>query len=441
MAPKPKNVNNSNEMKLSALPQEPSSSVSESQTNSSRVDHLFVNWLPKRLEEKRNLVKTIKSIYQWNLTRDGKIVSIWTLDVKNGNGSIYGGVPKDCKPDCMITIDENDAIELLEGTLDPAKAFMSGKMKVSGNLMAAHKFQQFWSEEMLNKRSISDIVAQTTATPIVSSIDPANDEAILQSIPTDGLKSDIVFNIIKARMNEEPDLVKAMKFLIQFNITKNGKIVSVWTTDTKVEGGQVYRSPPKAKPDAIVNIDDENYVKILFGKLNPQRAFMTGKVSVKGNILLLQKLDTFWNEVQGSRNDPEFPIVKELMLNQPLIPGLKSEVIVFDLIQRLVRLPNLLSDGSIVEFDITKDGRLASKWTLKFIAGQRIGVLQRANNSPKLDPNISLTIDDNDFVRLSYNTIKLEDAIARGTVKYRGDRDSVVKLSKLFTTPLIKAKL
>jgi hypothetical protein len=42
---------------------------------------------------------------------------------------------------------------------------------------------------------------------------------------------------------------------------------------------------------------------------------MTGKVSVKGNIMLLQKLDTFWNQVQGSRNDPEFPIVKELMLN------------------------------------------------------------------------------------------------------------------------------
>jgi hypothetical protein len=31
--------------------------------------------------------------------------------------------------------------------------------------------------------------------------------------------------------------------------------------------------------------------------------------------MLLQKLDTFWNQVQGSRNDPEFPIVKELMLN------------------------------------------------------------------------------------------------------------------------------
>lgn len=113
---------------------------------------------------------------------------------------------------------------------------MGGKMKISGNVMAAHKFQQFWSEEMINgsKKSLSQLVSQTgsgstTATPIVSSIDPAKDSALLQSIPTDGLKSDIIFNIIKNRMNEEPDLVRAMKFVIQFNITKNGKIVAVWS--------------------------------------------------------------------------------------------------------------------------------------------------------------------------------------------------------------------
>lgn len=153
-------------------------------------------------------------------------------------------------------------------------------------------------------------------------------------------------------------------------------------TDTKTEGGQVYRDNPKVKPDAIVNVDDENYVKILFGKLNPQRAFMTGKIGVKGNILLLQKLDTFWNQVQGQRNDPELPIVKEIMLKdvmtnsngvktlchwrqnflQPLKPGLKSELVIFDLIQKLVRLPNLLDAGSSVLIQINKDGSPAAKW-------------------------------------------------------------------------------
>jgi len=41
--------------------------------------------------------------------------------MKNGRGSIYSGPPKDCKPDCTITIDENDAIQLLDGSLDAAK--------------------------------------------------------------------------------------------------------------------------------------------------------------------------------------------------------------------------------------------------------------------------------------------------------------------------------
>lgn len=43
---------------------------------------------------------------------------------------------------------------------------------------------------------------------------------------------------------------------------------------------------------------------------------MTGKVKVKGNILLLQKLDGFWTQVQGSRSDPEMPYFQSLMLKE-----------------------------------------------------------------------------------------------------------------------------
>ncbi|CAG2113285.1 unnamed protein product [Medioppia subpectinata] len=208
-----------------------------------------------------------------------------------------------------------------------------------------------------------------------------------------------------------------------------------------VDGGEVYRSAPKVKPDAIVNVDDENYVRILFGQLNPQRAFMTGKISVKGNILLLQKLDSFWNQVQGQRKDPEMPQVKDIMLKDPMKPGLKSEVIIFDLIQKLVRLPNLLSEGSTVRFDIKKDGQLASKWKLSFPSGANgLGRIERADNTSGADDN-TLTVDDNDFVRLTYSTLKLEDAIASGRVKYSGDPSSVAKLSKMFNTSIIKAKL
>ena len=87
--------------------------------------------------------------------------------------------------------------------------------------------------------------------------------------------------------------------------------------DTKTPGGRVYRSEPVegTKPDATLTIEDDDYVALLFGKLNPQRAFMKGMIKVKGNIMLLQRLDTLWNQIQRTRRDPELPFVKEILLN------------------------------------------------------------------------------------------------------------------------------
>lgn len=64
-------------MKMSSLSQRPSMVGSE-QLSGSIVDHIFSDALPKFLAERRHLVDVIKSVYQWNLTRDAKLVSIWS---------------------------------------------------------------------------------------------------------------------------------------------------------------------------------------------------------------------------------------------------------------------------------------------------------------------------------------------------------------------------
>ena len=46
---------------------------------------------------------------------------------------------------------------------------------------------------------------------------------------------------------------------------------------------------------------------------------------------------------------------------------------------------------------------------LSFPSGERIGILERADKDLNQNHSLILTIDDNDFVRLSYNTLKLED--------------------------------
>ncbi|CAG2118733.1 unnamed protein product, partial [Medioppia subpectinata] len=109
-------------MKMDTLSQQQTVSTSGGQQpiSGSTVDHLFRDWLPRLLEEKKHLVDVVKSVYQWNITRNKQIVSVWTLDLKSPGGAIYAGAAK-VKPDCCITIDEEASLGMFTGTLDPAK--------------------------------------------------------------------------------------------------------------------------------------------------------------------------------------------------------------------------------------------------------------------------------------------------------------------------------
>ena len=44
------------------------------------------------------------------------------------------------------------------------------------------------------------------------------------------------------------------------------------------------------KGDCTLALSDSDFVQLMTGKLNPQSAFMKGKLKVKGNLMLAQKL-------------------------------------------------------------------------------------------------------------------------------------------------------
>jgi putative sterol carrier protein len=47
------------------------------------------------------------------------------------------------------------------------------------------------------------------------------------------------------------------------------------------------------RPDLTVKMSDDNLVKLFRGELNPAIALMTGKVKIKGDMMLAQKLVGF----------------------------------------------------------------------------------------------------------------------------------------------------
>mmetsp|Transcript_17750 Transcript_17750/g.46327 ORF Transcript_17750/g.46327 Transcript_17750/m.46327 type:complete len:118 (-) Transcript_17750:63-416(-) len=86
----------------------------------------------------KDMVKKVKAVFQWNVTKDGATVGTWTVDLKNGGGSVFEGKPKK-KANCTLTIGDDDLMSLVAGDLDPMNAFMSGKLKIGGNIMLAQK--------------------------------------------------------------------------------------------------------------------------------------------------------------------------------------------------------------------------------------------------------------------------------------------------------------
>lgn len=45
---------------------------------SPKIDKIFGGWLSVRIKDHKELVPVIKTVYQWNITKNGKIISVWS---------------------------------------------------------------------------------------------------------------------------------------------------------------------------------------------------------------------------------------------------------------------------------------------------------------------------------------------------------------------------
>ena len=89
-----------------------------------------------------DMAKKINGVLCFKLKKsDGKDAA-WIIDCKSAKPSIkWTDDVSSVKADCILSMDDQDMMDLALGKLLPQKAFFSGKLKISGNMAMAMKVQ------------------------------------------------------------------------------------------------------------------------------------------------------------------------------------------------------------------------------------------------------------------------------------------------------------
>ena len=107
----------------------------------------------------------------------------------------------------------------------------------------------------------------------------------------DGFKSSPVFQEINTGVQAKPELAKKANAVFQFDVKNSAGKVESWTLNFKTtEKDAMVVNGKASKADITISLADDDFVALASGKLNGQKAFMQGKLKVKGNMMLATKV-------------------------------------------------------------------------------------------------------------------------------------------------------
>jgi predicted ester cyclase len=92
----------------------------------------------EKLADDPGRVAGMTATYQWDIV--GEHGGSWTLDIVEGTPDLRAGTAED--PDVVINMDEDDFIDLSTDVIEGQDAFMTGKLRVEGNMALSIRLAQ-----------------------------------------------------------------------------------------------------------------------------------------------------------------------------------------------------------------------------------------------------------------------------------------------------------
>jgi 3-hydroxyacyl-CoA dehydrogenase/3a,7a,12a-trihydroxy-5b-cholest-24-enoyl-CoA hydratase len=335
-----------------------------------------------------NLVDKVKTVYQFNLTSPN---STWTLDLKNGKGSVFEGAGT-AAPDCTLEIDDADWLAMASGAADPQQLYFGGKLKISGNVMASQKlsFMKKIDPEQA-KAAIAAHKAMALGSNSTPAASPAASPAKAESASGD------VFIGIRDYVEKNPALIEKVKTVFQFKLTNPD---ATWTLDLKNGKGAVFEGAGKDSPDCTLEIEDADWLAMASGAADPQQLYFGGKLKISGNVMASQKL-SFMKKIDPEQAKAAVTAhkakgasgggaeAKAAPAAQAASSGPGAAAVFDALKERLGKSPEIAKElGAVVGFKLSAP---AGEWFVDFSEGK---TAVQAGAAPKAAAVLSLSTED-----------------------------------------------
>lgn len=99
----------------------------------------FFEQVPGKVNKDK--IKDMNCVYQFNITGEGG--GDWNIVIANGSATVNEGIADD--PNITITMEAGNFVSLLQGKLNGQMAFMTGKLKIKGEMGLAMKLQSVFN--------------------------------------------------------------------------------------------------------------------------------------------------------------------------------------------------------------------------------------------------------------------------------------------------------
>ncbi len=218
------------------------------------------------------LVGQVSSSYLFKLTDPD---SAWTVDLGSGAGSVAAG--KVGKPACTLELSDSDFMDMTSGKADPQKLYFSGKLKISGDVMASQKLtflQEIDPKEV--EKALKEMVDKPSAAAVAAA--PAREPA-----------APAIFAKLANRLTEAPELADEVQATIRFSISEPE---AHWVVDLSGTPGAVIEGELRndLEVHTTLALSDEDLEALASGEAAAKDLFQRSRLSVEGDISVAHRL-------------------------------------------------------------------------------------------------------------------------------------------------------